>query len=394
MVEKRDRRSLKVILSILTAIIIVTSLIIIYAQGYRISLEQGINLKATGILSVTSKPKAASVYINNHLVTATDNIVNLPPGDYDVKIVKDGYTPWQKRISLKKEVVQQTDAYLFRTTPDIRSITFSGAINPVLSPTGTKIIYAVASASASKNNGLYQYDLTNNLLPLSKNQPKLIAVNFHNLDWSKFKFQFSPDGKELLATSQNGNISYLINLEEPIIYQKLQDVTLNKSIILASWKRAESVQIQESIKKLPAVFQNFVSTASSSLALFSSNNERFLYLAQSDYNLDDNLILPPPNQSTQAQTRQIKKGNYYVYDIKDDTNFKIGNAQDLTLLSWLPDSNNLIFIQQDKIFTIDYDGTNLRPIFSGKFSNNFLASKTDGSEIIILDDNLYALSIR
>ncbi|HRS23258.1 MAG TPA: PEGA domain-containing protein, partial [Candidatus Woesebacteria bacterium] len=108
MVEKRDRRSLKVILSILTAIIIVTSLIIIYAQGYRISLEQGINLKATGILSVTSKPKAASVYINNHLVTATDNIVNLPPGDYDVKIVKDGYTPWQKRISLKKEVVQQT----------------------------------------------------------------------------------------------------------------------------------------------------------------------------------------------------------------------------------------------------------------------------------------------
>ncbi|HRT40276.1 MAG TPA: PEGA domain-containing protein [Candidatus Woesebacteria bacterium] len=394
MVEKRDRRSLKVILSILTAIIIVTSLIIIYAQGYRISLEQGINLKATGILSVTSKPKAASVYINNHLVTATDNIVNLPPGDYDVKIVKDGYTPWQKRISLKKEVVQQTDAYLFRTTPDIRSITFSGAINPVLSPTGTKIIYAVASASASKNNGLYQYDLTNNLLPLSKNQPKLIAVNFHNLDWSKFKFQFSPDGKELLATSQNGNISYLINLEEPIIYQKLQDVTLNKSIILASWKRAESVQIQESIKKLPAVFQNFVSTASSSLALFSSNNERFLYLARSDYNLDDNLILPPPNQSTQAQTRQIKKGNYYVYDIKDDTNFKIGNAQDLTLLSWLPDSNNLIFIQQDKIFTIDYDGTNLRPIFSGKFSNNFLASKTDGSEIIILDDNLYALSIR
>ncbi len=394
MVEKRDRRSLKVILSILTAIIIVTSLIIIYAQGYRISLEQGINLKATGILSVTSKPKAASVYINNHLVTATDNIVNLPPGDYDVKIVKDGYTPWQKRISLKKEVVQQTDAYLFRTTPDIRSITFSGAINPVLSPTGTKIIYAVASASASKNNGLYQYDLTNNLLPLSKNQPKLIAVNFHNLDWSKFKFQFSPDGKELLATSQNGNISYLINLEEPIIYQKLQDVTLNKSIILASWKRAESVQIQESIKKLPAVFQNFVSTASSSLALFSSNNERFLYLAQSDYNLDNNLILPPPNQSTQAQTRQIKKGNYYVYDIKDDTNFKIGNAQDLTLLSWLPDSNNLIFIQQDKIFTIDYDGTNLRPIFSGKFSNNFLASKTDGSEIIILDDNLYALSIR
>ncbi len=394
MVEKRDRRSLKVILSILTAIIIVTSLIIIYAQGYRISLEQGINLKATGILSVTSKPKAASVYINNHLVTATDNIVNLPPGDYDVKIVKDGYTPWQKRISLKKEVVQQTDAYLFRTTPDIRSITFSGAINPVLSPTGTKIIYAVASASASKNNGLYQYDLTNNLLPLSKNQPKLIAVNFHNLDWSKFKFQFSPDGKELLATSQNGNISYLINLEEPIIYQKLQDVTLNKSIILASWKRAESVQIQESIKKLPAVFQNFVSTASSSLALFSSNNERFLYLARSDYNLDDNLILPPPNQSTQVQTRQIKKGNYYVYDIKDDTNFKIGNAQDLTLLSWLPDSNNLIFIQQDKIFTIDYDGTNLRPIFSGKFSNNFLASKTDGSEIIILDDNLYALSIR
>ena len=174
MLDKKDQKSLRITSTILFLIISITYLITSYAKGYRLNLQQGINFKATGILSATSKPKASSVYINDHLITATDDTINLSPGDYNIKIVKDGYTSWQKKITLKKETVFQTDAYLFRINPDIRSITLSGAINPNISNDNTKIVYAVASASASKNNGLYQYDLTNNLLPLNKNQPKTL----------------------------------------------------------------------------------------------------------------------------------------------------------------------------------------------------------------------------
>ncbi len=394
MIDKKDQKSLRIIITLIFLIITITYAITIYAKGYRINLQNGISLKATGILSTTSKPKAASVYINDHLLTATDDTINLPPGEYEIKIAKDGYNTWQKRVNLKKENVYQTDTHLFRTIPDIRSITLSGAINPVLSYDGTKIIYAVASASASKNNGLYQYDLNNSLLPLNKNQPKLIATNFHGIDWSKFQFKFSPDSKELIASTKIGNLSYLINLDEPITYQNLKDITLNKEIIIENWQKIESNQVKTSLEKLPSVFKNIVSTESAKLSSLNTSETRFLYLAQNDYNLENNLITPPPGQSSQKQSREIKKDNYYVYDIKDDTNFLIGHKTEISFPFWLPDSNSIVFISKNGIQSIEYDSTNLNTLFSGKFLDNFIAPKLDGSEIIILNENLFGLNIR
>jgi len=394
MLDKKDQKSLRFFATIVFLIFAITYLITFYAKGYRINLKEGINFNATGILSVTSKPKTASVYINGHLVSATDDTINLPPGEYDIKIMKDGFTPWQKHIILKKETVIQADAHLFRIIPDIRAITLTGAINPSLSPDGSKIIYAVASASASKNNGLYQYDLAGNILPLGKNQPKQIAPNFYNLDWSKFKYILSPDGEELLISSINTNISYLVNLNETITLSKLKDVTLNKTIIIESWKNTENNQIVENLKKLPNVFKNFVSTSSAKLSSLSLSDDKFLYLAQADFLLDKNIISPPPGQSTQLQNRQIKKGLYYVYDIKDDTNFLIGNESEIGSPFWLSGSNSIVFNQNNTIKAIDYDGTNLHTFYSDKFEGNFIAAKTDGNELIILRDNLFALSIR
>ena len=394
MLDKKDQKSLQITTTILFLIIVITYLITSYAKGYRLNLQKGISFKATGILSATSKPKASSVYINDHLVTATDDTINLSPGEYEIKILKDGYTPWIKTITLKKETVFQTDTHLFRITPDIRSVTLSGAINPIISNDNTKIIYAVASASASKNNGLYQYDLSNTILPLNKSQPKQIATNFHNIDWSKFEFQFSPDNKELIATSPSNHISYLINLEEPINYQNLKDITLNKNILLETWKDQELTQIQENIKKLPEIFKNFISTDSAKNILFTNEFDKVLYLSKADYQLDNNLISPPPSQSTQKQQRQIKKDFFYVYNIKDDTNFEIGHKNEILNPLWLPASNNILFINEDKIKIVDYDGTNKNTLFGNKFQTNFITSKTDGNEIIIFDNNLYALNIR
>lgn len=394
MLDKKDQKSLRITATILFLIITITYLITSYAKGYRINLQKGISFKATGILSATSKPKASSVYINDHLVTATDDTINLSPGEYEIKILKDGYTPWSKKIILKKETVFQTDAYLFRTIPDIRSITLSGAINPIVSNDNYKIIYAVASASASKNNGLYQYDLANNLLPLNKNQPKQIATNFHNIDWSKFEYQFSPDNRELIATSPTNHISYLINLEEPITYQKLNDITLTKDILISTWKTIESIQTQENLKKLPIIFSNFISTDSAKSLLFSYDNDKILYLSNSDYQLENNIISPPPSQSTQRQQRQIKKDMYYVYCLKEDTNYEIGSKNNITNPFWLAASNNIIYIDKNKIEEIEYDGTNKNTLLSDKFQSNFITAKSDGNEIIILNNNLYALNIR
>ena len=96
-------------------------------------------LSGTGLLVATSSPDGAQVFINGHLTTATDNTINLAPGEYDVKIFKDGYFPWEKKIVVQKEVVSKADALLFPTAPQLESITNIGVLNPVFDPSRTKL---------------------------------------------------------------------------------------------------------------------------------------------------------------------------------------------------------------------------------------------------------------
>src|ERR1035437_6252891 len=140
---------------------IATIFVVLLGKGYGLNLNGngGPILSGTGLLVATSSPDGAQVIINGHLTTATDNTINLAPGEYDVKIFKEGYFPWQKKITIKKEVVSKADALLFPSAPQLTSITNVGIENPVLDPTETKLAYTVASQSATKN-GIYVLDMS------------------------------------------------------------------------------------------------------------------------------------------------------------------------------------------------------------------------------------------
>lgn len=394
------KKSLLIIVSVFLFVIISTYIVILFARGYRPNL-QGYNLilNPTGILSATSKPKGASVYINDKLTTATDDTVNLSPGNYLLKIVKDGYLPWQKSIIIKKEIVYQSDAQLFRSAPDLSPITLSGSINPVISPDYSKIIYSVASASATQDNGLYLIELNNTPLSLSKNTPRQIAVNFPGIDWSKASFVFSPNSRQILATFSNA--VYLLNLDTPITKTSLSDITVRLPLIRADWKNQEAELIQIRLSHLPEKLKSLVSTQSAKYISFSSNDDKVLYLAATDSALPQNIITPPPAQSSQLQTRNLQQGNYYVYDIKDDTNFLIGSQNSILNPFWMPNSNNVIFVENQAITAVDYDNTNKVTLFAGNFNPQVVFPWADGTKIITLTSayigaaqNLYAVTIR
>ncbi|MBU1089044.1 PEGA domain-containing protein, partial [Patescibacteria group bacterium] len=160
-INKKDLKGLAIIVSVLTVIILFTSLISLLARGYRPNFKKGFTVRSTGLISATSTPQSASVYINDRLITATDDTINLPPDDYHIKIQKDGFLPWEKDIKVIKEVVTQTNVTLFKSSPELKPLSLSGAINPVLNHDKNKIVFSVASASASKNNGLYLIELNN-----------------------------------------------------------------------------------------------------------------------------------------------------------------------------------------------------------------------------------------
>src|SRR5260221_7337856 len=154
------KKQLTISVLIIGFLVAVTALVIFLGSGYRIDFGgNGAILSGTGLLVTTSSPNGAQVIINGHLTTATDNTINLAPGEYDVKIFKEGYFAWEKKITIKKEVVSKADALLFPSAPKLENITNVGVLDPTLDPSRTKIAYLVASQSAAKN-GIYVLDMT------------------------------------------------------------------------------------------------------------------------------------------------------------------------------------------------------------------------------------------
>lgn len=403
MAEPNTKQSVLIMIMVAAIVISGTVIISLFARGYRVSIKNGPVLSPTGLISATSKPKSASVYINDRLFTATDDTINLPPGDYDIKIVKDGYLPWEKNVKIKSETVYQTDADLFRSVPDLSPITLSGAVNPVVSPDNSRIIYAVASASATRDNGLYLYE-TSSPLPLVKTSPKFLSPNLPGLDWSKAVFTFSPNSHQVLAAFKTPEANLLLNLDSPISDRQLNDITAQLPIIKQDWQKQESDLIITRLDLIPKDLKPYVSTDSAKNILFTAGTgyNMLFYLASADGQLKDHIIdPPPPGQSTQKQSRDLKKDNYYVYDIKDDTNFWIAKKDDLQNVTWLPNSNDLVFVADNEIKAEEYDGTNIQKLFGGNFEKSILNPSLDGSQVITLTAaypgaplNLYAITIK
>ena len=373
-----NRRSLILIFSVGFFIVLATYFISLIARGYRFSLKDGFSLEPTGMISAVSRPKGASVYLDDKLITATDDTISLSPGVYQLKITKDGFLPWQKTVTVKPETVYQADIQLFSTVPNLKPVTLTGAINPAVNLDNTKIVYAVASASAAKDNGLYLIESAG--LPLS-----LIRS----------------DSRQILATNSLEKINYLLPLDAPISPQTLVDITHNLDTIHLDWQTQTTAILAAKLQSLPKDIQPFVATDSAQNLQFSSDDNKILYLAQTDGNIKANLITPPPARSTQTEHRQLLADNYYVYDLKDDTNFLIGPKNEVLYPSWIPNTNNLTFVNQDNLKVVDYDGTNRQVIFASNFNHRLVIPWTGGDKIIILTtpypgapENLYSISVK
>lgn len=129
----------RLIITALTAVLLAagTYTAIKFAKGYRPDFKSK-EIKGTGLLVVNSLPQGAQVFLNSKLTTATDDTLNLLPGEYLIEIKKDGYIPWQKKLTIEAEVVTQANARLFPAVTSLKPLTFTGAHNATPSPDGQK----------------------------------------------------------------------------------------------------------------------------------------------------------------------------------------------------------------------------------------------------------------
>jgi hypothetical protein len=378
-----------------------------YARGYRFNFKT-FTFMPNGILVIKSEPDGASVYINGELKTATNVTYSLPPGSYDVEVKKDGYFSWYKRLTIDKEIVTSVNISLFRQVPSLSPATFSGAINPVISIDGTKIAYVVLPDTGVNDEKVGLWTLDTFSLPLGfSNDPKKLTDG----DLTGSSYSFSPDDRQIMLNTSNG--IFVLDTASFTPQNQRVNIVAKKTAKLAEWKKERVAKEQSLIKNLPSEMADILNRRVSEF-VFSPDQNLILYTASSSGTLPNNLIAALPGASTQIQERDIQVGHTYIYDIKEDRNFKIYdqpvslNDEDqnfnklLPAIRWMSTSRHLLLSVPDQIIIMDYDGTNREVVYKGSYIAPFAFPFNNTTRLLILTNlgggnstpNLYTVTIK
>lgn len=308
-----------------------TYLAIRWAQGYRPSLKKGgPRITGTGLFVATSTPKGAQVLVNGKLTTATDDTLNFPPGFYDVELRKDGYSPWKKTLAIAAELVTQTNARLFPAVPNLTPLTFTGARDPFPSPNGQTIVYKVEGATPPSKNGLWVVDLANRNLPIARaSVPRQIARNNATYNFLDATLVWTPDASQLLSYWETkGTITHatLLTASGMNDDESLRDSTSRLPVLLSQWHEEMDLAERDRLKRLPPEMRA-VATSSATRVFFSPDETKVLYEASARHDIPNALLPDLPSESTQKEERTIAPNGVYVYDLKEDRNYRVGELE-------------------------------------------------------------------
>jgi len=431
-------------------IIIAGSLVAIqFAKGYRPSREG--TVKGTGLLAANSFPNGAQVFINGELATATDNTLNKDPGEYQVEIRKDGFHPWQKTLRIEKELVTQTNALLLPVAPSLSPLSFNGVAGAHPSPDGQRLAFIVASASATTKNGVYILDLSDTLLSLQKGPKQIIKVSNASeaRELAQAAFLWAPDNSAIMIKANGRTV--LADPDKLQSRSELTDATNTADTLISEWTEEYEKRRVIKLRNFPSRIQE-IATSSASSYYISPDENMILYTATASATLSDRLLESEVQaSSTQPQTRTIRPGATYVYDLREDRNFEIAfhpklaaptpatplplrkngsmaktrtpavvqteptlrdAMRELSLAyspsliagwQWHPDSRHVVGIEGNSVVIKEYDAQNAVAVYAGPRGSDFTYPWPNGSKLVILANftpdakaapNLYAVSLK
>lgn len=389
----------RLLTGILTLLILtaVTGTIILYGRGYRFDLKKK-SVEPTGTLVATSSPDGALVYIDDKPAGATNTTIPLAPGWYTVKISKDGYISWEKKLHIEGEVVSKTDALLFPVNPSLSPLTHGSVEQFATSPDGSKLAFISrdiprTSVSALPDpitpsltpqttslspvspirarDGIYILDLNDNPLvinryprqildfstlpitsqlithkqrPITNNQnPTTDNRQLTTLVWS-------PDSKQVLFLVWASQINNSQLNRRPT---QLQSTDLISEAYLLDANRINTIpnttnqtanilstwQQEKSAKQTEQISAfppqlQRLATTSATIVSFSPDETKILYQGTRADTLSKVFKTPLIGTNPTTEDRTIRTNNFYIYDLKEDKNYHI--------LDWIPPSNKPI----------------------------------------------------
>lgn len=397
---------------LLLGFVIIAVVFIAFARGYRINFNDG-KISPTGILAVSSSPKAAKVFVDGQLKGVTDLNLTLPPGTYTVEIKKEGFAAYQKKLILRGELVETIDPVLFPINPSLSPLTNLGVAKAIQVDQSDRIII-LSDTGSDTEDGIYVFDTGNKPLTFFPPIKTLLLKQVlpPGIDLKAVTSHFSPEFKEvvldfaipeatqsavpLAATSSAFLLSLDTENQEPF------DVSSSKDALLEAWSKDEEKERLKIIETYPRKLRS-IALQQFKILSFSPDQTKILYRAKQANTLPL-VINPPLIASSQAkEERTLQKNHIYVYDKKEDKNFHIGTEKaDADSIRWYADSKRLVFKETRRIIIGQYDGQNKQTVYSGPFEKGFLSVNSAGQLVVLANLNpqsnkfpdLYLVGIR
>lgn len=366
----------------------ITTILFLYTYGFRVdSLEnQNVDLTKTGMISAKSIPDGASVYIDEKLITATDDTVpGITPGIHTLKITKNGFTTWQKDIEVFEEFVTDITAILVAQSPRFEPLTTTGARSPQISPTLSKLAFF---SQDPEDPGIWVIPLSQGGLSLFKSNPNVVLEDTVLTKYSEgLSIEWSPEEDSLLVEGNSG-IFYLVDLET-----SSAEAVGSPDIIKDEWDAALLEKRLEFTDQI-ILSQEIKDLAVSKQAMWSPDEKKFLYTDDSGefiqykvYNMEE----PLP-----------------VGETRETTVFTTNSSDPQPAVSWYSDSFHLISVEgniavdkKGTIYITRIDGTNKTELYNNTLHSDAVYSAPGGDKVIIWTSfksgdqtDLYTVSIR
>lgn len=393
--SKQNKKSHSLVIEgIVTLVLILgaTTVLYLHTSGYRLNKttdgQNTLDLSKTGMISVKSVPDSASVYLDDKLVTATDDTISgVDPGIHNLKMIKKGFVEWTKDIEVFQGLVTDITAILVSQSPSLEPLTNTGARFPKISPTLTKLAYF---SNDSEKPGVWIIPLGGTGINLFKSNP---TVAIQDTRFTKYSsgtaLEWAPDEKELLVQGDATTSQfYLIDLQT-----NTAQTTSSPQLVRENWANKETQKRTDFVANLD-VPDNIKQLAVSAKSSWAPDNKKFLYTVQQGDNLEYrvyNFEKPLP-----------------VGEKVDSVVLKTNVNDPQPKISWYSDSFHLILVDGDigqshkgSISLIRIDGTNKVEVYNNTLYSDSVFSAPSGDKIIILTSfksgdqtDLYTVGIR
>lgn len=156
---------LKIFLILLIPIFLfgATVIVIIITQGGKVT-EQGI-VNETGIIRINTDPVniVFDVYIDDKKVVLQNNSsINIVEGEHKIRIETLDMIPWEKKIIIKKGIVNEVNAKLFSSNLALSKITTSNVDQIFFTNNSEYLFYVVKDSNFPLEKGIWRMQLTTN----------------------------------------------------------------------------------------------------------------------------------------------------------------------------------------------------------------------------------------